>query len=253
MPTCCSAPRCWPPLAAGCTISRQAGPSLSGPSEFAIAFRLKASPEQLPQDGWSASVVRLTAIGASGSALSGESFRVTAVPFADDLRYRVTCVTSTPGTLSTDVVTTAADGSASVNYTAPPDARYCDSGRRITLVRVYGTPVGTNYGTTHSEFVSINLVPVVPPTPAPGTPIPAFTFSPASPTPASFVTFDASPSMAGAGHTLVSYAWDYDDGTKETGEQNTHDFLVAHTYHVKLTVTDEIGQVAFVVKDVTVQ
>lgn len=52
--------------------------------------------------------------------------------------------------------------------------------------------------------------------------------------------FDASPSTDVDG-TIVSYTWDFGDGTQATGESVDHTFQNAQTYAVTLTVTDDAG------------
>lgn len=57
-------------------------------------------------------------------------------------------------------------------------------------------------------------------------------------------TFDASGSsafLASQGNTLVSYAWDFGDGTKATGKVATHTYAQSGDYRVRLTVKDTQG------------
>jgi PKD repeat protein len=57
--------------------------------------------------------------------------------------------------------------------------------------------------------------------------------------------FDASASVAGSGHRIVSYSWNFGDGdpisTRTTPIEN-HDFNAAGVYTVVLVITDEAGQ-----------
>jgi gliding motility-associated-like protein len=55
------------------------------------------------------------------------------------------------------------------------------------------------------------------------------------------LTFDASGSTAATGQTIVSYAWDLDDGTNATGPIVSHTFDEAGEYLVRLTLTDDAG------------
>jgi PKD repeat protein len=63
------------------------------------------------------------------------------------------------------------------------------------------------------------------------TPSPATGFIPFT------VGFDASGSTV-ASPPIVSYAWDFNDGTTATGKYAVHQFTIVGTYLVKLTVTD---------------
>ncbi|MBI2519495.1 MAG: carboxypeptidase regulatory-like domain-containing protein [Bdellovibrio sp.] len=52
---------------------------------------------------------------------------------------------------------------------------------------------------------------------------------------------------------IVGGSWDFDDGSTGTGMNVSHLFLVAKTYHVKLTVTDDRGKTGIVFFDLIVQ
>lgn len=54
------------------------------------------------------------------------------------------------------------------------------------------------------------------------------------------ILFDGSASTDGDG-TIVSWEWDFDDGSKDTGETVTHTFSEPGFYQVSLTVTDDDG------------
>ncbi|UCG36563.1 MAG: PKD domain-containing protein, partial [Candidatus Bathyarchaeota archaeon] len=68
-------------------------------------------------------------------------------------------------------------------------------------------------------------------------PVADFTFSPTTPMELELVPFDASGSFDADG-TIVSYFWDFDDGTNATGMLVNHAFSAAGTFNVTLTVTD---------------
>lgn len=53
------------------------------------------------------------------------------------------------------------------------------------------------------------------------------------------VDFDASASTDDG--SITSYAWDFDDGSNDTGETVSHEFAAAGSYDVMLTVTDDGG------------
>ena len=56
-------------LTAACTMTKQEAPDLSGPSEFSTSVAVAISPDVLPQDGASQSVITLTARDAQGQPL----------------------------------------------------------------------------------------------------------------------------------------------------------------------------------------
>jgi PKD repeat protein len=136
-----------------------------------------------------------------------------------------------------------------VVYTAPPQPP--DHNDPEAYIRIYVTPVGTNYDNALSRYVGIRLV-----QPAtiyvPGSPVAQFSYTPSSPRTAQDVFFDGSLSIDPDG-SIVSYQWSYDDGDFETGMTQYHDFVKAGTYNVTLTVTDNAGNKASTTRLVTVQ
>ncbi len=67
-----------------------------------------------------------------------------------------------------------------------------------------------------------------------------FTAVPTNPMVNAWVQFDASGSVDADG-SIVTYAWNFGDGSTETGTQVWHRFTAAGTYVVTLTVTDDDG------------
>lgn len=57
------------------------------------------------------------------------------------------------------------------------------------------------------------------------------------------IEFDASASRAGVGQ-IVSYAWDFGDGTKLSGKTAKHTFTKAGSFRITLTVVDSAGQMS---------
>ncbi|MEW5826360.1 MAG: PKD domain-containing protein [Candidatus Bipolaricaulota bacterium] len=76
--------------------------------------------------------------------------------------------------------------------------------------------------------------------PTNASPVASFTHDPASAAPGAWFQFDGSASADPDG-TIASYAWNFGDGTTGTGAVAWHRFLVAGTYVVTLTVTDNLG------------
>jgi PKD repeat protein len=81
----------------------------------------------------------------------------------------------------------------------------------------------------------------------------SFVFSPLTPEELQVVNFDASGSTPGTGRTIVSFDWDFGDGSKKSGVTTTHDFTPSGVYLVTLTVTDSAGDEAKTSQTVTVR
>ena len=79
----------------------------------------------------------------------------------------------------------------------------------------------------------------------------SFTMSPSSGYAPLAVTFSASGSSDADG-TIVSYAWDYGEGSTGSGMNVNHTFASAGTYEVNLTVTDDDGATSSTSKPVVV-
>ena len=71
-------------------------------------------------------------------------------------------------------------------------------------------------------------------------PTASFTANPTSGTAPLAVSFNASNSSDSDG-TIISYAWDFKDGSTGSGETISHTFSSAGSYNVELTVTDNEG------------
>lgn len=227
-------------VGAGCTMKNQDAPDLTGPSELGTSITLTAAPDTIPQDGTTQSVVTVVATDASGQPLANLTLRVDVVvdgKFANDF-----------GRLSARNITTSSNGRASVSYTAP-QSLFGDATPE-EYIRIYVTPVGTNFDNANARSVSIRLVP-----PAtiytPGSPVASFTYAPASPKVGQDVSFNGSGSTDPDG-SIVQYQWTYGDGDVEYGETQLHDFAQAGTYNVILTVTDNSGNKASTTRTITV-
>lgn len=82
----------------------------------------------------------------------------------------------------------------------------------------------------------------------------SFTVLPTSPTAGAEAAFDASASTPQG--SIVSYAWDFGDGTTSSPVSiptEKHTFATAGSYNVRLTITDTAHHQASVVKQITVQ
>ena len=128
------------------------------------------------------------------------------------------------------------------------------TGSGVTVQHSYTAPgtytvqltVRDNDGATDSTTAQVSVAPV-----ANQPPHAAFSYSPTNPTPGAWVHFDASASSDPNG-TIVSYAWNFGDGTTGTGVSVYHQFTSASTYSVRLTVRDNDGATDSVTRSVVV-
>jgi PKD repeat protein len=211
-----------------CGIEEQEAPSLIGPSGLAQTVALSASPDRLPRDGSSQTVVTLMVRNDVGQPVSGQ---------------RVT-LGSSAGTLSQSEVVTASDGRATFTLTAPP------AGSTGNTVDVFVTPVGGNAADAVTRTLSIALTGISNAT----APTPSFTVTPTAPVLRENVVFDASATTDENAVCLdaCTYTWDFGDGTTATGRIATRQFQIAQTYTVKLSVTDPAGTTASIIRNIPV-
>jgi PKD repeat protein len=230
-------------VAAGtaCTVKKQDAPPLSGPSELATSITLYASPDTLRQDGASQSQITILVRDSTGQPIKD--------PIPVRLDIAVNGLLADFGQLSSKNLVTGGDGKATALYTSPlPPA---DSVDNQTVVQILATPGGSDFAGATTRSVSIRLVPpgiILPPN---GTPVPSFTYSPSAPIAKSDVTFDASLSSDSDGR-IVSYAWNFGDGSQGSGALVKHGYAVDGSYTVTLTVTDDRSQSASLSKTVAV-
>jgi len=129
-------------------------------------------------------------------------------------------------------------------YTAPVPV----AGPIPTLAILF-TPTGNDAANALARSISLRLVP--PGTISAGGPTPSFTFAPASPAAFTDVQFDASASTAAVGSAIVSYSWNFGDGSTGLGPTPTHRFAGGN-WSVVLTLTDSNGATASLSKQVVV-
>ena len=67
------------------------------------------------------------------------------------------------------------------------------------------------------------------------------------------VSFNANSSTASQGSSLVSYLWNFGDGSTSTDKWKSHEYLIDGVYTVSLTVTDNFGEFDIDTCSVTVQ
>jgi PKD repeat protein len=213
---------------AACSLEDGAAPTPTGPSEFALSVTMSATPDQLPRDGSSQSVVTITVRDEAGRPVAGQRLNAA----------------SSLGTLSGGDVVTNGNGQASVTLTAPVAGTVGNA----ALISV--TPVGTNAGNAVPRVISVMLTGATNST----RPTPSFTWTPASPELNASVRFDASATTDenATCFDACTYSWDFGDGSTATGRIVNHTFTAARTYTVTLVVTDPAGTSASLARSVVV-
>ena len=224
-------------LVSACTLKKQEEPDFAGPSEFGTSVVVTISPDILPQDGASQSLVTITARGPNGQPVPN-------VPLRAEIRVDGTLMDF--GRLSTRNVVTGSDGRATIVYTAPSAAG--DGVDAFTVVEIVVTPVGTDFNNSASRSASMRLVPPNGPIAPPDGMAPYFAFTPGSPQDNQVVLFTACNDplrlCATAANPIVSYSWNFGDGRTASGATVSHQFAAPGTYLVMLTVTDGFGRSA---------
>ena len=227
-------------MVAGCTTHKQKAPDLSGPSEFSTSVGISISPDVLPQDGSSQSMITITTRDANGQPLRNVALRA---------EIRVDGTPVDLGALSARSLVTGADGRATIVYTAPNSPSI--SVDPFTVVDIVVTPIGSDFNNSQARSASLRLVPTGVVAPPDGLQ-PAFTFTPTNPSDHQRVLFDASTSTSPANNPIVSYSWNFGDGGRGTGKTATHDYGSPNTYIVTLTIADGYGRSASTSQSITV-
>ena len=192
-----------------------------GPSELGLSLTLSASPDVLPLDGASQSLVSILARDGSGQVVANVTLR---------LQIRVGGTLQDFGQLSARTLVTGQDGRALATYTAPLDTSGVDS---QTQVEILVTPVGDNYASAVQRSLAIRLVPsgtVVPPFSLTA----GFRFTPSSPVKFQVVRFETNCLSATDTNCVrgpvATYAWDFGDGSTASGSTATHTYSSALTF-----------------------
>jgi PKD repeat protein len=215
-------------LISGCTLENGAAPAVTGPSEYGLSVTMVASPDQLPRDGASQSVVTVTVRDEASRPVAG----------------RKLIASTTLGTLSASDVVTGSEGRATFAFIAPDPGTVGDT----AIVSVI--PVGDNGNNAVSRSLAINFT-----GPSNRTaPVPDFVVVPAAPERGAPVRFDASATTDEGAACLdkCTYAWEFGDGNSATGRIVSHTYSVGRAFTVKLTVTDAAGSTASVVRVINV-
>jgi PKD repeat protein len=216
---------------AACSLDKQTAPPLAGPSELGLSLAVEVTPDIITQDGVSVATVTVKAKDATGQPRH-EPLTIRAETFVGGAPVDI-------GELSTKVANIdTATGEVRLTYRAPSAPPPTQASDTVVTIRV--TPVGSNYAGSVSRQVDLRLArPGVIRPPSSG-PVPNFYFSPTAPREDDDVFFDGSASTG----SIVSYTWSFGDGRSSTSSSPTvrHNYGLAGTYSVVLTVTDDAGR-----------
>ena len=216
---------------AGCALDGVDAPGLTGPSEFGLLVTATATPNRLPRDGSSQSVVVLNVSDAQNRPVAGQRLTLTASPGSAGL--------------SASEVVTDASGQASFTLTAPPASAIAGN-----TVIVEAMPVGIASGGAVPRTIEISLTGAANIT----LPAPSFTVTPASPEVGQVASFNASGTTDEGAACMEAcfYTWTLGNEAVKTGRIITHAFQTPGIHSVTLTVQDAAGGTASVQQNVTV-
>ena len=215
-------------LVTGCSLENGEAPAVIGPSEFGLSVTLTASPDQLPRDGMSQSIVTVTVRDDASRPVAG----------------RRLIASATAGSLSESDVVTGSEGRATFSFTAPAPGTIGDA----ALLSV--VPVGDNGGNSVPRTLAINFI-----GPSNRTaPVPSFEIVPTNPERGAPVRFDASKTTDEGVPCLdkCTYSWDFGDGSSATGRIVSHTYSAGRAFTVTLTVTDPAGSTESLVRVINV-
>ena len=156
-----------------------------------------------------------------------------------DVRFDGSASTGGLGAVVTSYVWDFGDNSSGTGVIATH--RYSAAGTYVAKLTVTDSNGGTNQSAGQTIVVGGGAAPTA-----------DFIVNPASPLVGQTIFFNATTSSAGTGHSLVSYDWNFGDGSTKSGSTVSKSYAAAGNYTVVLTVTDEVGQTAQTVNSVTV-
>lgn len=185
--------------------------------------------------------VRLVPPGGIGGAPTPRFTFVPESPAAfNDVRFDGSTSDAGLGAVITSYAWDFGDGSTGTGVVATH--RFTAAGSYV--VRLTVTNSNGLSSTSAGEIITVG--PGLPPTAE-------FIFSPEEPTTCDSVFFNGTLSAPGEGRRIVSYSWNWGDGSSsQTGSTRSHRFVSAGAWVVVLTVTDDVGQRARASKTVTV-
>jgi PKD repeat protein len=236
-------------VVSACGVHQATTAAPTGPSAFGTTVSMTATPDRISQDGASQSTIVVTVIDQNGAGKGSQTLSLAMV---------VNGTVQDFGTLSTRTVTTGSDGKATAIFTAPPTP-LTSVGSGTTVV-IAATLIANDAVTSNPRTVEIRLVPPGVILPPPDTPTAVFQFSPASAVQNQSILFDGTASCGGtisantcqSSSQIVSFNWNFGDGTSGSGATVSHGFGNVSIFTVTLTVTNDRGVSASTTKLVPV-
>ena len=184
--------------------------------------------------------VRLVPPGViAGSPIASFSFLPANPTAFSDVRFDASASTGGLGAVVTSYVWDFGDNTSGTGIR--PTHQYTVSGSYVVRLTVTDSNGGTNTSAGQTINVGVGAAPTA-----------GFIVNPSSPLVGQTIFFNAATSAAGAGHRIVSYEWNFGDGSTKSGSSVSKSYATAGVYAVVLTVTDEAGQTAQRVSSVTV-
>lgn len=220
-------------LVASCRTDQVDVPSLTGPSGHRIFITMDANPDHVVIKDPN----KVNAISRISTQLKNQLGQP--VP-GENIKFRITNDVGTEiniGSLDHLSLATDSGGFARITYTAP------STDVQPVPVRIYIIAIMTNpaytFEVTGRHALDLELA-----RPgddcvadAPGSPVPAFNFTPDPGTINEQVCFDSQATVDDG--TLISITWSFGDGRTSSGETVCHTFASAGLFPVTLTVVDE--------------
>ena len=184
--------------------------------------------------------VRLVPPGViTGSPIASFSFLPANPTAFSDVRFNASASTGGLGAVVTSYVWDFGDNTSGTGVT--PTHQYTVSGSYVVRLTVTDSNGGTNTSAGQTVNVGVGAAPTA-----------SFVVNPSSPIVGQTIFFNAATSAAGTGHRIVSYEWNFGDGSTKSGSNVSKSYSTAGIYSVVLTITDEVGQTAQTVNSVTV-
>jgi hypothetical protein len=236
-----------------CSLDEVEPPALDGPSELGISLQVTATPDILLANGFSTSVIQVTARGPNGQALGNREIVFT-IADGDGRTADIGTFIAPPsfrdlGTAIT--VRTNGQGVAQAVYEAPARTD-ATANRRVT---VQARPVGNDAFSALYRTAAIELrMPEPRLFPAnPGNTAPACNFAVQAPNgfrAGTTILFQSTSSDADG--SIVRYEWFFTDGSVDDSPDIAHVFRSAGLYQVTHVVTDNNGAQSACAADITV-
>jgi len=229
---------------AACKMDDVDIPEPTGVSGAKVFLTISAVPDILPTNGVSRSNISVRLADYTNKPISNVTIYFETLN-ASSQRWDV-------GKFTSNYVPTGGDGMAYTTWISPSSAIATDI--FVKAATVDGEYPYQISATTFISLVKPENYPDTPPTGACGTegyPNLTFDFQPSNPKPNDTVWFSAAGSYDSDGY-IVSYLWNFGDGTKGKGETTKHVYKAQGSYLVILTATDNDGKTCSITKSINV-